>query len=167
MLGNEEDARFIRDWHLEVADRDPWDPDYKAVPRGWSRIGSGCYRIAYLSPDGVVYKVQGYYALPGQYEGQSNKEEAENLRRFWLKKMPEGCRLPRFRFFELDGKGVIAMERFQKTLSQFSDYGDPQGTEYWALRGRLQRALGLTDMHGGNLAVDEENKLLVPIDLGM
>lgn len=165
MLGNEEDARFIRDWHFGGR-RDDWGNPVGELPEGWGRLGSGSYRIAYLSPDGVVYKVQQRYALPGEYEGQSNKSEAENLRRFWLIKMPPGCRLPRFQFFELDGKGVMAMERLGRTLSQYSQW-DEKGSNYWALRNKLYRTLtGVCDLHGGNLAVDEERDLLVPIDLG-
>lgn len=167
MLGNEADARFIRDWHFSPdAKRDAWGDLIQQAPDGWRRLGEGCYRVAYLSPDGVVYKVQHYYAEPGQYQSQSNKGEAEALRKYWLKKMPKGCRLPRWGFFELDGRGVIAMERFNKTLSHYSQYNDP-GSRYWILVEHLQGVLcDVYDLHGGNMAVDEENQKLVPIDLG-
>lgn len=164
MLGNEADARFIRDWYVEERGKREWDQ--RDAPKGWTRLGAGCYRTVFLSPDGVVYKVQQRYAKPDQYEGQCNKSEAANLRRYWLTKMPEGCRLPRWGFFELDGRGVVVMERFEKTLSRYSQY-TPDGSRYWGAFGRLQRTLqDVYDLHGGNLAVDEESQLLVPIDLG-
>jgi len=155
MLGNETDARFIRDWYIEGR-------GYGA-PEGWRLIGSGCYRNAYLHVEsGVVYKVDQSYG----YGGQGNNTEARALRNyFYNKKMPAGCRLPRFRFLELDGKGVIAMEKFDKLLKDFSIYGN--GAEYYDRRDALQRALRDTyDLHAANLAVDEVNQLLVPIDLG-
>lgn len=169
MLGNEEDARFIRDWHIAITasegDYDRKTGEYRS-PEGWERLGSGCYRVAYLSPDGVVYKVQLYYAAPGRYEGQSNKTEVANLRKYWLTKMPEGCRLPRWGFFELDGRGVMAMEQFNKLLKQYSKR-DAEGSRYWTALNRLQNVMcDMYDFHGGNLAVDEENQKLVPIDMG-
>lgn len=165
MLGNEEDARFIRDWYAGELEKPTYN-QFKDAPKGWTRLGAGRYRTAFLSPDGVVYKVQQRYAKPGEYEGQCNKGEAVNLRKYWLKKMPEGCRMPRWGFFELDGRGVIAMERFNKTLSRYPQYSSP-GSEYWALVRRLQRVLNdVYDLHGDNMAVDEESQKLVPIDLG-
>lgn len=164
MLGNEADARFIRDWYVEEREKREWDQ--RDAPKGWTRLGAGCYRTVFLSPDGVVYKVQQHYAKPGGYEGQSNKTEVANLRKYWLKKMPEGCRLPRWGFFELDGRGVVAMELLGKTLSQVSQYSD-EGSRYWTALGRLQGVMrDMYDLHGGNLAVDEENQKLVPIDMG-
>lgn len=167
MLGNEADARFIRDWHFDTgSQKDAWGDRTQREPEGWKRLGAGCYRVAYLSPDGVVYKVQQHYAKPGQWQSQSNKGEAETLRRYWLTKMPKGCRLPRWGFFELDGRGVVAMELLGRTLSQVSQYS-PEGSRYWGALGRLQDVMrDVYDLHGGNLAVDEENQKLVPIDLG-
>jgi len=47
MLGNLEDARIIYT-HFDT---------YKPMPDGWGYVGTGTFREAYLSPDGVVYKV--------------------------------------------------------------------------------------------------------------
>jgi hypothetical protein len=88
------------------------------------------------------------------------------LRLHWLTRMPKGCRLPRYRLIELgDGKNVMAMERFNRTLAEIDRYS-VQGILYWSLRDELQNALRLWDLHRHNLAIDEENNLLVPIDLG-
>lgn len=152
MLGNETDARFIRDWYLHKG-------CYLDAPKGWTRLGSGCYRTAFLSPDGVVYKVQQNYA----YSYQTNKGEVEVIRRYWLRKLPRGCRFPRYQFFELDGKGVTAMERLPKLLKDFSRYEE---NSPWTLLDRLQEALvDVYDLHGANIGVDEVG-MLVPIDMG-
>lgn len=166
MLGNAGEARFIRDWYIHnLSDKngDRWTYDGPHAPEGWEKLGSGCSRAAFLSPSGVVYKVQHNY---DGYIGQSNSGEASTLRRYFLKKMPRGCRLPRYTYYDLDGRSVMAMERFSKLLSNYSRYGG-DGERYWNALSRLQDAmLDLYDLHGANLAVDEENKLLVPIDLG-
>lgn len=162
MIGNESDAQFIRDYVLDRSERDIYGEAFNA-PEGWVRLGSGCYRSAWLHKESnVVYKVQHRYT--NDY-GQSNAGEARNLKRYYLTKLPKGCRLPRFRHFELDGRSVMAMERFDKLLKYVSYYDDPKG--YHARLAHLQEALrDLWDLHGANLAIDEENELLVPIDLG-
>lgn len=160
MIGNEVDAEFIRDYVTDVSG--DYYRDGTKPPKGWKRLGSGCYRSAWLhEASGVVYKVQHGYLN----SWQSNEGEAGTLRRYFLKKMPKGCRLPRWQYFALDGRGVIAMERFTKLLRQVSRYQDPRGyhDRLRALRGVLN---DVSDFHGGNLAIDEENDLLVPIDLG-
>lgn len=161
MIGNESDAQFIRDYVLEGGERDIYG-EVTSAPKGWVRLGSGCYRSAWLHEESnVVYKVEHWYS---DGYGQSNAGEAKNLRRYYLTKLPEGCRLPRFGYFELDGRGVVAMERFDKLLKYVSYYDDPHG--YYTRLTHLQEALrDLWDLHGANLAIDEVNKLLVPIDL--
>lgn len=155
MIGNETDARFIRDW---VRGGKHYHPE------GWQRLGTGCYRAAWLHvASGVVYKVQ----HEATYSYQTNHAEARNIARYRFKKMPKGCRLPRYQFFALDNQedGVMAMERFSKLLREVSYYQDPNG--YYDRHKELQGVLrDVYDLHGGNLAIDEENELLVPIDLG-
>lgn len=160
MIGNETDAEFIRDYVMDI--EGDYYRDGSVAPEGWQRLGSGCYRSAWLHEEsGVVYKVQHTYSN----SWQSNEGEADTLRRHFFKKMPKGCRLPRFRYFALDGRGVIAMERFSRLLRDVGYYQDTEG--YHNRLSDLQDALrGVSDFHGGNLAIDEENKLLVPIDLG-
>jgi hypothetical protein len=160
VIGNADEALFIRDWYIGQGPQRRYESN--DTPEGWERLGSGCYRAAFLSPSGVVYKVQHSY----EYSGQSNAGEAETLRRYWLTRMPKGCRLPRWSLYELDGKEVMAMERFARLLSSFSSFS-AEGEEYW------KRLTALTDViddqwdfHGANLGVDEEAGLLVPIDLG-
>lgn len=159
MLGTEENALFIRDWCLTQREKE-WTPD-PVDPEGWTRLGSGRFREVYMGPDGHAYKVQHRY---GRGESQSNASEAGVLRRHMLTKLPKGCRFPRWYFHELDGRGVMVMERFQRIFSYLSW---DEKRDYENLVGPLERALeDVGDLHHLNLAVDLERKLLVPIDLG-
>lgn len=158
MIGNADEALFIRDWYLSQSPQRRYED---GAPEGWKKLGRGCYRAAFLSPSGAVYKVQHSY----EYSSQSNAGEAETLRRYWLTRMPKGCRLPRWSLYELDGKEVMAMERFTKLLNDFPSCGE--GSEYWGLLTDLNDVINdQWDFHGANLGVDVEAGLLVPIDLG-
>lgn len=162
MLGSAEEAQFIRDWHRKRTAEGGYDRWSDAPPEGWTRLGSGCYRIAFLAPSGVAYKVQ-----HTETSFQSNHGEANTLRRYFLTKMPKGCRLPRWKLYEFDeGSGIMAMERFTKLLRDYGRY-DAVGSKYWEAQRRLTDLMwDVYDFHGANLAVDVENDLLVPIDLG-
>lgn len=167
MLGNEENARFIRDWYVEArgGESNSWRR-WEDEPEGWTYLNHGVSRAAYLGPDGVVYKVQHYYGRDASYYlGQSNSGEAETLRKHFLTKLPKGCRLPRFTYYELDGRGVMVMEYFRKLFNQVITSHKEYG-KYASPLDDLRRTLRLEDLYGANLAVDTERELLVPIDLG-
>lgn len=156
MLGTAEEALFIRDWFLASKN------DYTAprTPKGWRRLGAGVSRCVFRSEaTGVVYKIEKRYG-DDEY-GQSNRKEAETIRKFYLRKLPAGCRLPRFYLHGLDGKPVMAMEAFTTLLRDARDRQSYSGT-----RLRLERFTNLWDLHDQNLAVDEVNKQLVIIDWG-
>ncbi len=160
MLGNESDARLIFEWK-----ESQFLNGYSPAPRGWAYLGQGSFRSAYLSPDGVVYKVE---HAPGGFYGQSNYGEMLNLRRYWLTKMPKGCRLPRWGWYPIGNRttGVIAMEHFDTLLRSFSRY-DANGAKYWDRLVDLQEALyDMYDLYGTNIAVDVKGDAVVPIDLG-
>jgi len=162
MIGNRGYAMYIREWVREEQRVQGYSYDApRYAPSGWKYLGQGCYRAAYLSPDGVAYKVQHY-----SNSGQTNIAE---YRRWWAlrleHRMPEGSRLPALSFFKVDSErdGVTAMEHFEKTLNRYS------GDDYYRYSDTLHvvsRRLRLWDMHHGNAAVDEKNGLIVPIDLG-
>jgi hypothetical protein len=161
-IGTEEEAGFILYWYLHVAAKSGYY-DQPEAPEGWKRLGSGCYRIAYLSPSGVVYKVQGRYEANDD-RWQSNKTETANLRKNALKKFPKGCRLPRWSEFYFGTKTVVAMEKFDKLLNQLS-YGERDSVR--ALKQEMLRVVtDLLDTHDANLAYDVTTKEVVIIDWG-
>jgi len=159
MLGTIEEATLIRDWQVERLNAFDFDR-YGEGPEGWTRVGTGLSRVAYLAPSGVVYKVQLHEVCY-----QTNKGEANALRRYWFTRMPKGCRLPRFRFYDLTGGGggVMAMEYLGALLHHCEP--EAERIRLKALQGELQELMwDVTDLHSWNLAVDEDG-LLVPIDL--
>lgn len=95
MIGNETDAAVANGIHVNYQG---WEPVASNMPEGWKFLGEGCYRRAFLSPDGVVYKVE--YAARG-----SNANEAEVFARFGHE--VDGFRLAACTLFYDD---VLAME---------------------------------------------------------
>lgn len=164
MIGNRGYATFIRDWVREEQAR-PNRYSYECpadAPSGWKYLGQGCYRAAYLSPDGVVYKVQ----ADGRYSGQSNIGEAKKYNLIRLThRIPAGARLPLLRNFVIEGADTVnAMDFVGPTLSR---YDGPDRQKHIATTSTIAWELRIGDMHHGNVAVDEELGLVVPIDLGM
>lgn len=162
MIGNRGYAMYIRDWARSEQETEEWRGLPRRAPAGWKYLGSGCFRGAYLSPDRVVYKIQMH---PGRWVGQTNIEE---YRRWWNLRLsyraPEGVRWPLVNCFQFEGGDDInAMDYVGRTLHQ---YNGPDRNKYVAAARSCAWNLGLSDMHHGNLAVDEVRKLLVPIDLG-
>ena len=160
-LGDKADAEFIRNWHLLMRKR---YPSIESAPDGFKYLGEGCYRTAYLDEGtNVVYKVENRY---GDDYGQSNREEYLNLRSMMLRKLPTNIRFPEYHLWELDGRTVAAMEYLPRLLDSFPQYGE-EGQSYWGARRELCRTFpALWDSHGANIAVDENTKQIVPIDVG-
>jgi hypothetical protein len=160
MLGNEHDAKFIRDWHF--AEIREWQS--AETPPGFLLIGSGCARVAYLhKKTNVVYKVEKRY---NSGRLQSNEAEYNYLRSQILRKAPKGIRFPRYSLHRLDGRCVSALEYLPLLLRDF-DVNTEEGSRYWDLRYRLVDFLpDLFDLHGQNIAVDADSGQIVPIDLG-
>lgn len=162
MIGNETEARFIHEWYrAQRARADYYDRPGAQAPEGWKRLGSGCYRIAFLAPSGIVYKVQNN---PDSF--QSNAEEASTLRRYMFRKLPKGCRFPRYQLFMVrESEGVMAMERMESMLKEYSHY-KAEHRRVRDLKAALVDALyDLWDLHDGNIGVAEDGAV-VPIDLG-
>lgn len=162
MIGNETEARFIHEWYrTQRSKEDYWDNPGPQAPEGWERLGSGCSRIAFLAPSGTVYKVQN-----SPDSCQSNVSEAYTLRRYMFRKLPKGCRFPRYQLFMVkEDEGVMAMERMVSLLREYSQYRK----EHRRVRD-LKVALAdtlhdLWDLHDGNIGVAEDGAV-VPIDLG-
>ena len=162
MIGNESDALYIRDWYMnDYSERYKRDPQGVDLAEGWKEIGLGCFRAAFLSPDDLIYKVQHGYS-----EGRGdNLKEWETWKRLYCTwKLPKGARLPRMGYYNLDGRGVVVAEYLPLLLRHA--WRSDEYEQYRRTRAAIERACKLSDMHEANLAIDEENKLLVPIDLG-
>lgn len=92
MIGNIEDAELIGEW------------DYETLPDGWFDVGEGSSRNAYISPDGVVYKVE-------QRPDGSNSLEYMNYLKIQEAGPLSGWAVPETSLYILsESKAVIAME---------------------------------------------------------
>ena len=161
MIGNRGYATFIRDWVRQQQNLFGKFGTPRIAPEGWTRLGEGCYRIAYLSPDGVVYKVQ----LSGGYSYQTNEGEYRkynNLRIAY--RMPKGARFPLMCNFRIEGEDTVnAMDMVGPTLNKYEGEDRHKLIATWS---SLAWTMQLGDAHHANVAVDEARKLVVPIDLG-
>lgn len=164
MIGNEKDALFIHDWYHSKG-WGKYDP-----PEGWQYMGGGSYRSAYLSPDGVVYKVQ---MNLGNWLIQTNYSEYQTWKRLYFGcKMPKYSRLPRLSYYAVPGEGdlgVIAIEPLSKVSLYRKVEIDKCDTDlrWFDVADKITRVTGVQDLYGPNLMLDTKNNLLVPTDLGL
>lgn len=152
MIGNREDAEFICD-HVRTTSDDTELPD------GWSLLGEGGFRYAYLSPDDVVYKVN-KWAEERQgacRDHWGNRREADNLEH--LADRPGiTFGLPAHTLYELDnGEFVMAMEFIASSGRGVSS----------RQRDMIRQADGVfTDMHPGNYILRASHDDIVVVDAG-
>jgi hypothetical protein len=184
VIGNARDAEMIRNYvvnsRIVREERSNYECGYfigpvrkrPSRPEGWKRIGGGCFRSAWLSPDGVIYKVEHAY---GSY-GQSNSEEYENVVRILTgNKSHPYVSIPRVTYYALDGRGVIAME-YVKGENPGYCHGCGSGYRHCTtkVRGKcinqiyveIEKEFGLFDMHSGNVMFIPEQESFVVIDIG-
>ncbi len=167
-IGNLEDARKIYYFHESH--------NYK-VPPGWSEIGSGGTRTAYLSPDNVVYKVGSSYI---------NVREAKASRKFRAQKHWEShdIVIPRARAWRIAGEREVEYGRNHVVYVLAMEYVEPQDMAYCkaqygetctcrkfgtprvcvAKAFEYMRQRGVYDMFEDNCFI-QDNKFY-PIDLG-
>jgi hypothetical protein len=165
MIGNRTEASILAEWEIE---RDGHQ-DYFLPDNGWSFLGEGCERIAWLSPSGVVYKVE-------HDDSGANKDEYDNIERLML--VPcKGWRLPRADLFEFSGEiSIIAMEyvvgikdtlcssfqydddfSYNDTSESYEcDCGSPHGVCTATVWEESRIAWNIDDMHSGNILVEED-----------
>lgn len=62
-IGSKKLAKFILNWHRDIGCYwwdDGIDSEIEDSAPGWTFLGAGMYRTAYLGPDGYVYKVDSF-----------------------------------------------------------------------------------------------------------
>jgi hypothetical protein len=64
------------------------------VPEGWEKLGSGSYRAAYLSPSGVVYKVNHRLRDSKAQEGSNYAEMMNIIKLRKGRRIPDGWAVP-------------------------------------------------------------------------
>jgi len=156
-LGTEEEARLI--YRRRRNGRGP-------LPRGWKKLGEGASRSAYLSPLGVVYKINKPH-LDEDY----NLSEVFNFKRFKSskKRLPTGWRIAKINLYSFKHEGdtinVVAMQYIQGRHEVLCSY--EQEESFYKNSGALRawKVLELNDVHEGNFVITPEGTKVI-IDLG-
>jgi hypothetical protein len=133
-----------------------WAP---VVPEGWTKLGAGSSRTAFLGPDGLVYKVS-------EYEDYFQNRNEGKVVWTWRKRadLPSWAIVPRAHFDE--DSGVLVMEYHEGSQPNCSHYGCSCGQEVcWVKRLRELAQLGWCDMQTANAVLAEDGRVVL-IDLG-
>lgn len=157
LVGNQEEATLIHNWYHD----DRWSR--AALPEGWTKLGEGSFRAAYLSPSGVVYKVQ----KDLRYGYQTNRGEYAKWRDLYFNcKMPQYSRLPKLGYFPInDSYGVVAIEKLSKSYNYWGAVPGDDGTYWNQVVDRISQVCRVGDLGGDNLFLDDDEKAIVPTDL--
>lgn len=178
ILGNSQDARLIYSW-VHESKKDPYamGRGSQGAPEGWKFLGYGSFRSAWLSPDGVVYKVEHYYPTYGGPDFTSDNSKEYRNWLLWRKcELPARVRLPEVTLYENGGKPVIAMECVRGDVLRKWRGVDIYNPNSWSTAFKFYQKLmhaaedaldGMSDMHDENCMVDDETGELVIVDLQM
>lgn len=179
-IGSRSMAKVICDYHERTQDSQ-WD-NLPRMPEGWSRVGSGGFRTAYLGPDGVVYKC----GADDKGENYGSRFEVAKARRLSRKAMPDFIRIPRTSGFSIGNRYVVAMEYIQpmvrmRRCNGETYFGWQRTTQRCTCKRRKEtRALGMciqqvrlavekatrcSDMHLANFIIGMDG-FVYPIDMG-
>ncbi len=183
-MGSYRDARMAHALHVAHADYindlvDQWRGDRIAkptqkindlLPEGWVWLSSGLYRCAYLSPKGVVYKVNRHVSDSATmsdsypYKGLNYNEMSRILK--LSPTMPEGYGIPDCTLYHVPGNSKAGSESdyvlavaLVDTSTPFTDcYGDCgyAGCEYNEGNKRVGAdcSEAMADVHSGNAFPD-------------
>jgi hypothetical protein len=153
-IGSEGEARLIADLGHDIGQ----------VPMGWSYVASGSYRRVFLSPTGVVYKVE-------MFDGPNEREHEKCARIHQMAEWDSNTQdalkyveVPRTSLYKVNGRQVIAMpfyrggpgpDRFAGAVGGWSD----EAVE-------AANFLDLRDLHGQNTRLLDDGRIAV-IDLNI
>lgn len=119
------------------------------LPPGWSYLGHGASRIAFLGPDGFVYK-RGYTGIwRGRNRGDGHCEaEGNSYPHVSVKAAKSGIYIPQCRWYR--SVRVLAVELIEKGR----DYKEGDDVDSKA------HSVGLWDVHQGNFWFDKHDRLV-------
>jgi len=156
MIGSLEDARLI--YSRRKSGRG-------AMPKGWKKVGEGVYRTAYLSPDGVVYKIcndKDQSNNDREYQTYLNIRKSKTKYKGW-KVNP----VHSYNFMYGHDKVVVNASPFVEGKHELVDWGS---TDYDKISREEEKinqafqAFGILDGHDKNYIVSKRGRVI--IDLG-
>ncbi|AVD99384.1 hypothetical protein SEA_BILLNYE_213 [Streptomyces phage BillNye] len=156
MIGCVTEAIEIASWEIEYDDE---HDEYVFIPEGWTYLGEGESRIAFLSPSGVVYKRE---VNDGEWFG-ANSIEYRYLRK--AAGIPvQGWRVPEHQLYDIPvGYKMVSVMAMEFVGGEFDAWCDmsqgkcncekPGGICSRAAALAAAAAWGVTDIHRGNVRV--------------
>lgn len=139
VIGSEEEARAVVGVAAVVGEYGEPGP----CGNGWTFLGAGAYRQAFLSPTGTVYKVAKYYPEENENEHRACTRIRQNVKQD-LVYVPETS---------LYGQ-VLAMEYVDGSPALWSEMSKAEGHT-------VMDVLGIRDCHSGNVRRMRDGKLAV------
>ena len=136
----------------------------ETLPEGWTFLGEGCYRYAFLSPEGCVYKVSHYSEEDTYTENETEWRNFVGMNDAIVKHSNGKCRLAESSYFAT--YDVIAMEYVP--MAKPAMKADDKGFSSNYINGAEDiyvsfTRVGLFDQGESNIWFDE-NGILVMID---
>lgn len=166
MIGSMEEAKEIWDYYTNQQYTD--DFDETRSPDGWSYVGDGSSRIAYLSPSGVVYKVQRFA------DDEFNADEHVNFAYIRQSgKLPDGWRIPDSSLYQFTAIVMTMDYQRREPVPSLGDVkvialefieGVPIGYQDYAIRREMLEGMekvGLIDGARGNTLLTSEGFCIV------
>jgi hypothetical protein len=170
-IGSESEATEILAAFRSKENAEKWYADM-TLPNGWRYLGHGMYRCAFLSPSGVVYKIETGNRISRL---QNNMTEYERILELRFSDVVEKARviIPKAWLYSVGKRNVLAMEYMDgdwasgyHSLSA-CDCGDRFGnTCAYTQFAIIERYLNMSDVHGGNAVFIPAQKRWALVDLG-
>lgn len=167
-LGNRTDAQYA--YRLGKRFVGSWESPPKRLSNGWYLKGVGTYRVAFLSPDKVVYKVDYCSSDDGdnnvkddfscsKVKCKGHVNSAYGNQKEWKmypkikSKLPDGFALPAMQPYMFKGEMVLACEYIKGRFDLSFD-------DYYRSR-NIGNCLGLDDLHSGNVKTSKGIKYIL------
>lgn len=145
----------------------------KRMPKGFRVIGEGCYRVAVLAPDGVVYKWGRHKANSYEVENVKTAHEKPSLKKLkeinvkvpkaTLYRPKSGNKHERDNWSGVEDYSVVAMP-FMKVKN--GGLNNDDGDWPYDLYSKIEDILPVSDLHPENVMICKETGSWVLLDLG-
>jgi hypothetical protein len=159
MVGCVTEAIEIASWDMELDEHDEWYD----IPEGWTYLGEGEYRAAFLSPSGIVYKRE---INDGAWFGHNTTEYKYICK---ARLIPvQGWRVPDSSLYDVPvGYSMVTVIAMEFIGGEFDTYcelnykkkctcGKPDGKCTYYAWLEVMEAWGVSDVHRGNIRVQHD-----------